>query len=103
MLIGLQLCGEAMCLEEMLSCSIGQGALFYQRTKRREVVGLNNELRAQVADDLAEMRDLYRRGHTPKVKPKTGCRSCSLKDICLPELVHKSSAADYIRKTLKEL
>ncbi|WP_332460993.1 CRISPR-associated protein Cas4 [Bifidobacterium polysaccharolyticum] len=99
----LQLCGEAMCLEEMLSCSISQGALFYQRTKRRELVELNDDLRAQVVHDLAQMRDLYRRGHTPKVKPKTGCRSCSLKDICLPELVHKSSAAGYIRKTLKEL
>lgn len=96
----LQLCGEAMCLEEMMSCRIKEGALFYQKTKRRERVEFTQELRAEVRQDFNEMRRLFNRGYTPKVKPKAGCKACSLKNICLPTLIGKKSAKAYINRAI---
>ena len=82
----LQLCAQAMCLEEMLCCDIPEGALYYGETRRRETVKLTGELRQEVRDCLAEMHALYQRGHTPRVKPTKACNACSLKELCLPRL-----------------
>ena len=98
----LQLCAQAMCLEEMLCCDIPEGAIFYGEIRRREVVDLDEELRGKVRSLLEQMHDLYRRSHTPKVKPTRGCNACSLKELCLPKLVKKRSVMDYLRKSLEE-
>ncbi len=98
----LQLCAQAMCLEEMLGCSISEGALYYGETHRREVVELTEELRAEVTQMLLEMHDYYRRGYTPKVKPGKHCNACSMKELCLPVLYRTSSANDYIRSHIRE-
>lgn len=98
----LQLCAQAMCLEEMLCCDIPEGAIFYGEIRRREVVALDKELRSQVRDLLAQMHDFYRRGHTPQVKPTKGCNACSLKELCLPKLVKKRGVMDYLRKSMEE-
>ena len=92
----LQLCAQAMCLEEMLCCDIPQGALFYGEPRRRTVVDFTPELRKDVRDCLAEMHQLYERGYTPKVKPGSMCRACSLKDLCLPSLTRRRSVAEYL-------
>ena len=99
----LQLCAQAMCLEEMLCCDIPEGAIFYGEIRRREVVDLDEELRGKVRSLLEQMHDLYRRSHTPKVKPTRGCNACSLKELCLPKLVKKRSVMDYLRKSLEEM
>jgi CRISPR-associated exonuclease Cas4 len=99
----LQLCGQALCLEEMLCCSIPQGALFFGEIRRRQAVCFTGELRQAVRESLAEMHDLYRRGHTPKVRPTKACNACSLKEMCLPKLMRKRSAAEYVRQSLGEL
>lgn len=98
----LQLCGQAMCLEEMLCCEIPQGALYFGQTRHRETVTFTPALRQEVRDCLTEMHELARRGHTPKVKPSRGCASCSLKDLCLPKLMRARSAAAYVRARLEE-
>ncbi|MBR5094361.1 MAG: CRISPR-associated protein Cas4 [Oscillospiraceae bacterium] len=98
----LQLCAQAMCLEEMLGCSVPEGALYYGETRRRERVPLGPELREQVRRMLEEMHDYHRRGHTPKVKPGKHCNACSLKEICLPALCRDLSATAYIRSRMKE-
>ena len=98
----LQLCAQAMCLEEMLGCSISEGALYYGESRRREVVELTEELRAKVTQMLSEMHDYYRRGYTPKVKPGKHCNACSMKEVCLPALYRMSSASDYIRSHIGE-
>ena len=99
----LQLCAQAMCLEEMLCCDIPEGAIFYGEIRRREVIDLDEELRSKVRTLLAQMHDLYRCSHTPKVKPTKGCNACSLKEQCLPKLVKKRSVIDYLQKSLEEL
>lgn len=91
----LQLCCQALCLEEMLGVCINQGALYYNETRRREVVDFTVELRQKVKDMLREMHMYYDKAYTPKVKPKTGCRSCSLQEICLSVLCKKDDVAGY--------
>ena len=98
----LQLCAEAMCLEEMLACDIPEGALFYQQTKRRERVKFDEDLRNMVEADFLQMHDLFSRGWTPKVKQTRSCSACSLRDLCLPELRKMKSAKAYIEERLKE-
>ena len=98
----LQLCAQTMCLEEMLCCDIPEGALYYGEIRRREAVALDGNLRSQVRSMLAEMHDLFRRNHTPKVKPSRGCNACSLRELCLPKLVKQRRVADYLRKSLED-
>lgn len=99
----LQLCAQAMCLEEMLVCSIPKGAIFYHTTRRREEIIFDNALRKEVQHMAEEMNQLFARGHTPLAKPRTGCKSCSLRDICLPSLIKTASADAYVRQAIKEL
>ena len=98
----LQLCGQAMCLEEMLCCEIPQGALYYGEPHRRTEVDFTPELRQEVTDLLIEMHDLYQRGYTPKVKPSKSCNACSLKELCLPKLLRSRSVSAYLRGAMED-
>ena len=98
----LQLCGQAMCLEEMLVCEIPSGALFYGETRRRLPVSFTQELREEVSDCLSEMHDLMQRGYTPKVKPQKGCTACSLRELCLPKLMKTRSVSAYVKGAMEE-
>jgi CRISPR-associated exonuclease Cas4 len=97
----LQLCAQAMCLEEMLLCPpIGQGCLYYGETKRREYVDLTDELRGTVRDMFAEMHAHFERRYTPRVKPSKACKSCSLRDLCVPKLPEEHSVGKYIKDAI---
>ncbi len=98
----LQLCCQALCLEEMLLCRIPQGSLYYGEPRRRTEVDFTSELRDRGREMTAEMRRLYLRGHTPKVRPTKGCGACSLKEICLPRLTRLSDVGRYISEHMKE-
>lgn len=98
----LQLCAQAMCLEEMLCCDIPEGALYYGEIRRREKVLFSEELRREVKNAAEEMRQLYQRGYTPKVRPSKSCKACSLKELCLPKLMKKKSVRNYLREHLEE-
>ena len=98
----LQLCCQAMCLEEMLAAAIPEGSLFYGEPRRRERVALTAELRGQVREMVREMHEYARRGHTPRVKTGPFCRACSLQELCLPRLCRGSSAVEYLRRGLEE-
>ena len=99
----LQLCAQAICLEEMLCCPVQEGALYYGEPRRRTVVQFTAELRQQVRDSLAEMHELYKKCYTPKVKPSKACNACSLKELCLPKLMSRNKAADYLAAAMEEL
>lgn len=98
----LQLCAQAMCLEEMLCCEVPKGALYYGEIRRRTEVEFTDELRRQVQDSLEEMHGLYRRSCTPKVKPTKACNACSLKDLCLPKLMRSKKVSDYLTAAMEE-
>lgn len=99
----LQLCAQAMCLEEMLVCEIPAGALYHGETRRRHTVAFTPELRAEVENCVSRMRELFQRGRTPKVKPTKACNACSLKELCLPRLMRQRSVAAYLRDRLEEI
>jgi len=99
----LQLCAQAICLEEMLLCPPIQTAfLYYGETKRRESVPLIASLRDKVRDMYAEMRNYYERRYTPRAKPTKFCESCSLKELCLPKMPHEGRVTAYIQNALSE-
>ena len=98
----LQLCAQAMCLEEMLAARVDEGALYYGETRRREKVVLDDALRAQVRALLEEMHRHQDRRHTPRPKRTQSCRACSLQDICLPALGRAKGVADYVKLRLEE-
>ncbi len=98
----MQLCGQAICLEEMLLCRIPGGSLFYGENRRRETVEFTEELRGKVYDMAKEMHVLWDKGYTPRVKPQKGCNACSLKEICVPRLGRVKSVSAYIEGSLSE-
>lgn len=97
----LQLCAQAMCLEEMLCCTVSEGAIFYGETRRRTSVSFSRELREQVKAMLEEMHQLYRRGYTPKVRRSRSCNACSLKELCLPALMKENDVNAYLRQAME--
>ncbi len=98
----LQLCAQALCLEEMLCCDIEEGALYYGEIRHREKVLFTETLRREVISALEEMHLLYQKRHTPKVRPDKSCSACSLKDLCLPKLMQKREVSAYLREHLEE-
>lgn len=98
----LQLCAQAMCLEEMLCCNISEGALYFGEIKRRVPIFFTEELRNETISVLKEMHDIYKRGHTPKVKTSCSCKACSLNNVCLPKLMRKKNVKEYIDKYLED-
>lgn len=98
----LQMTAQAMCLEEMLVCEIKKGYLFYGEIRRRIEILLDERLRQQVGDMFAEMHQYYERKYTPKVKRTRACNACSLKNLCLPQLMKNKSAKSYIAKQIGE-
>lgn len=97
----LQLAAQAMCLEEMLCCTIPIGYLYYGKTRRRSKVEIDTQLREKTIAMLTEMHQLYRTQHTPKVRRTKACNACSLKQLCLPVLCGTQSAAAYMQAMLK--
>ena len=98
----LQLCAQAMCLEEMLDCTITQGALYYGEIKHRVNIQITEGIKQNVKDMFDEMHQYYERGYTPKAKKKKACYVCSLKDLCLPELEKTGNVETYMNNILAE-
>lgn len=96
----LQLCAQAMCLEEMLVCTVKKGYLYYGESKRRVMIEFDLELRQKVSTTFERMHQLYNKRHTPKVKVSKACKACSLSEVCLPKLNKKISVTEYMEKNL---
>lgn len=98
-----QVCAQAICLEEQLGCVIETADLYYFEPRRRYSVALTEGLRATVVSLAQQMHALHRAGITP---PATGdarrCTHCSLRDLCMPGLTRKkASVRGYIRHHVK--
>lgn len=98
----IQLCAQGMALEEMLVCSIEYGYVFYEKTRRRELIAFDEELRQKTTREASEMSEYFTRGYIPRVKSEKKCFLCSLKDICLPGIDKKYNVELYINEHLKE-
>lgn len=98
-----QLCAQAMCLEEMLDVQIPEGAIFYGRTRRRQDVVFERELRQETVDAAERFHELFDSGHTPKPVYKKKCDRCSMYHLCLPKTVEKFRSIDrYLKNAVRE-
>jgi CRISPR-associated exonuclease Cas4 len=98
-----QLCAQALCLEEMLGAGVPAGALFYGRTRHRLDVGFDEALRKETEEAAAQLHELIGSGTTPKPVYTKKCKNCSLMDRCLPQVLRKkSSVGSYLAKMLEE-
>jgi len=84
-----QLCGQALCLEEMLEVDIPAGALFYGKTRRRQDITFESKIRAETEDAARRFHALFDAGITPKPEYLPKCDHCSLSRLCLPKAVGK--------------
>ena len=81
----LQLCAQALCLEEMTGRTVGKGYIYYAATGRRQEIEFSLELRQQTLDTIATVRRLIDSGERPPNPYTPRCKGCSLYDICLPK------------------
>ncbi|MBI2908633.1 MAG: CRISPR-associated protein Cas4 [Chloroflexi bacterium] len=85
----IQLCAQALCLEEMLSTSVRRGAVFYGKTRRRLEIDFDGKLREATKDAAAGLHRLIESGVTPAARRGPKCERCSLLEKCLPALQSK--------------
>jgi CRISPR-associated exonuclease Cas4 len=95
-----QLCAQAICLEEMLDVEIKNGALYYGRTHRREDVVFDEKLRRETEDAARKVHNLIKSGTTPKPEYSKKCKKCSLYEFCMPKIRRKVN--DYLMKAIEE-
>ena len=97
----IQLCAQAMCLEEMLSISVPKGAIFYGRTRRRLDVSFEDALRNETEETAKRAHDLVNSGITPPPVYDKRCKSCSLIGECLPKITgRKSLVKSYLKRMI---
>lgn len=97
-----QLCAQALCLEEMLRVSIPEGALFYGEARRRRAVVFDEALRTRTEEVALAVRSLLESGVTPLPQELPWCDACSLNSWCIPELFDET-ASSYVRNLCEEL
>ena len=99
-----QLCGQALCLEEMLGVRINEGAMFYGLPRRRTSVAFDDKLRRETESLAVRLHECYKSGVTPAPVFGKKCKNCSLFDDCLPEItMSKTASGRYIASSLGEL
>lgn len=96
----IQLCAQALCLEEMLNVQIPAGAVFDSKAKRRQVVMFDESLRQEVEHLAARMHEILRSRSTPKAVYAKKCEGCSMKPVCLPAVVESASASGYMTRAI---
>ena len=96
----LQLCAQAMCLEEMYHTTIPEGAIFYISSHRRKPVVFTPELRELVRETVRQVDDIRRSYTIPPAHPGPKCKRCSLRELCLPNA--SRSAAEYCKKLAQD-
>lgn len=87
-----QLCAQALCLEEMWQATVPQGALFYGKTRRREDVAFDAALRASTERCARRVHEILASGVTPRARREKKCDRCSLLERCRPEAIGRSTA-----------
>lgn len=99
----IQLCAEAMCIEEMLNVHVDEGALFYCKTRRRKTVFFTEELRQQTIQAAQRLHELIENGITPRPFYTAMCKRCSFFDVCKPKLFYRNrNINQYITRMLEK-
>jgi CRISPR-associated exonuclease Cas4 len=97
----IQLCAQALCLEEMVGRAVTEGAIYYAARRRRTTIELHAELRQRTEAQAGRMHELFSSGVTPAPVLAARCRSCSLAEICQPTAIgQRGSARAYFRRSV---
>ena len=83
----MQLCAQALCLEEMLGVAVPRGAIFHVRSKRRREVAFDAKLRQTTEEAVRRLQELMATGEVPAPVLHPKCKQCSLYRVCMPELL----------------
>jgi len=98
-----QLCAQALCLEEMLNVEIPAGALFYGKTRRRQDVVFDSILRRETKNAAKRFHELVESEFTPKPVYSKKCDACSMNDLCMPKTVEKArSIKNYLKNSVRK-
>lgn len=95
-----QLCAQAMCIEEMYDITLTTGCFYYGQTKRREYIEFTQELRQHVIELAQQMHQIYANGITPVAKYRNQCKSCSLIDQCFVSEFNKAASVHHYLKQI---
>ena len=98
-----QLCAQALCLEEMLQTEVPAGALYHGQSRRRQPVTLDAELRGHTRDLARRLHDLIAAGRPPPPDFGPKCKFCSLMPQCVPKLPPSRSASAYLAASVNEI
>jgi CRISPR-associated exonuclease Cas4 len=97
-----QLCAQAICLEEMLDCSVPEGAIYYGKPRRRLAVIFDETLRDKTFEAARRLHELIASDQTPQARYEKKCDSCSLLSACMPKVTGaRRSVQGYITKALE--
>lgn len=92
-----QLCAQALCIEEMCNVSVAEGAFWYWGIRKRVRVPIDQSLREKTSTIIDKVKELLSSGITPAACFSRACRSCSLEEACMPKLACDQSSA-YMQK-----
>lgn len=95
-----QLCAQALCLEEMFGVTVPRGAIFHADSKRRREVGFSPELRTTTEETVRKLHELLQEERIPPAVYKGACEECSLYPTCLPKATGDSSRAVRLAKQM---
>lgn len=97
-----QLCAQAICLEEMLNCKITEGDIFYFKIRKRICVKITDELRKETIELAQSFHNLVEGGKTPSANYTHKCEACSFVDECFPESAGRNKSVDiYLKRRIQ--
>ena len=91
-----QLCAQALCLEEMMNTQVKRGAFFYGKIRRRVQVEIDDGLRKQTEEIIAAVHEIVSQNKVPAARYEKKCRNCSLADICMPKAMNEKKLKEYM-------
>lgn len=91
-----QLCAQALCLDEMLGIHVKRGAFFYGRIRRRVVVEIDDGLRAQTESIISAVREIVSKKSVPAARYMEKCKRCSLESVCMPKAMNEAKLRQYM-------
>lgn len=95
----IQLCAQALCIEEMKNTQVSEGAIWYWEVRRREGVVLDETLRQATVAAIENAREILADGSTPApTEERQRCRACSLVDLCQPHTFRRDLSARYVEQ-----
>jgi CRISPR-associated exonuclease Cas4 len=93
-----QLCAQALCLEEMMNTQVKRGAFFYGKIRRRVQVEIDDGLRKQTEEIIAAVHEIVSQKKVPAAQYEKKCRNCSLLDICMPKAMNEKKLKGHMNE-----